>query len=284
MIIKHTKTNKNKQSLKYSSRYSKKVSSDPDIRVFSYNVSWESLSGKKSDWELCNNASNSNHPRHHSVCTGNISQVINENPTDFITLQEAGEYHKLIKQSPRMQNMEYRTHESGLDLVITFWEKKYKLINQLTGEFEKGRPWLACFLKYNSMGKNMIIAVVNVHFGHYTEEEEIEKINGMIGDIKTYCKNEKIDVKRFILAGDFNYDIKKITSDRSDRDDSNDNIIMSNGIKFHYHPKHVLTCCIRRRRHYDHVMDSKSQPLDIIIPDVHYMASDHKPIIVKLVK
>lgn len=285
MVIKlsrKTKKNKTKKTILVDRKKTKKQIRSP-IRIFSYNVSWESLSGLKPGWELCNNAVDPKHPRHHSVCSGNISQVIEENPTDFITLQEAGEYQKLINQSPRMAKMLYKEHESGKDVVITFWERKWKLLDHITGKFETGRPWLTCFFKDRYMdgnsGRGGCLVLVNVHFGHYNEWEEREHLNVMMQNIIEYGKNKKINVKRFIISGDFNYDIKNLgNGEKNERND----IIQIGDKEFHHHPKHILTCCIRRRRHYDHVIDTKSPPRDIIIPDVHYMASDHKPILAVL--
>lgn len=119
------------------------------------------------------------------------------------------------------------------------------------------------------------MVLVNVHFGHYNEEEEREHLTIMMQNIIEYGKNKKINVKRFIISGDFNYDIKNLGNGEK-------HIIQIGNKEFHYHPKHILTCSIRRRRHYDHVIDTQSPPRDINIPDVHYMASDHKPILAVL--
>lgn len=119
---------------------------DP-IRIFSYNVSWESLSGAKSGWELCNNAVDPKHPRHHTVCTGNICQAIEENPSDFITLQEAGEYQKLIDQSPRMAKMLYKACKSGKEVIITFWNGNGNYWIILVGNLKLADHGLPVFLR-----------------------------------------------------------------------------------------------------------------------------------------
>ena len=110
-----------------------------NIKIFSYNISWESMSGKIPNWELCNIQEDKykNHPRHYSVCNNNISKVIENNPSDFVLLQEATDYEKLLKQSPRLQKMKFIKHNSDLDVIITFWNsKKYKLLHILPGAFE----------------------------------------------------------------------------------------------------------------------------------------------------
>ena len=235
-----------------------------NISVLSYNISWESMSGAKKDWALCSNNTNPKNPRHVSVCVSNIGKVINENPTDFITLQEATEYKKLLLECPRLKKMQYKVHNSDLDVIVTFWDNKYKMIDSVEGEFEKNRPWMAILFSNG-------ICLVNVHFGHYDSNEEYNKMENMIKKINAKIKENIIKCNRYIISGDFNYDIKDLAGGNG--------IINLDGVKFYNHPKHMLTCCVSRRRHYDHIIDSYKPPKDIFIPNVEYMASDHKPII-----
>ena len=259
------------------------------ISILSYNISWESMTGSVSKWPLCSNNSNKNNPKHYSVCVNNITEVINNTNTntnsttkstttnsttnstlDFITLQEATNYDKLIEQSPVLRKMEYEKHISGLDTIITFYKPIYNLLYTIKGKFELGRPWMATIYDNG-------ICLINVHMGHYSKETEYFKLDTMLFTIKNYImKHDNIkNVKRYIISGDFNYNIKNI---------GKKNKLFINGIKFYYHSKHILTCCIKRTTHFDHVIDSLNNPIDIQIPNVKYMASDHKPIIVKLVK
>lgn len=236
---------------------------DHHIKILSYNISWESMSGEKHDWPLCSNNIDNNHPKHNSICVGNIGKVIEENTSDFVVLQEAADYKILMKESPRLKNMNYKLHKSGKDVVITFWNNKFKLHKYIFGEFEHGRPWLATIFSNG-------LCLINVHLGHYQSLDVYKKLNHMI----KYINSQFISsIKRYIISGDFNYDIKKF---------SNDNNFILDNQKFYYNKKHILTCCVNRTKHYDHVIDTLKPPLDIIIPDVHYMASDHKPILATL--
>jgi endonuclease/exonuclease/phosphatase family metal-dependent hydrolase len=254
-----------------------------DISILSYNISWESMSGAKKDWQLCSNNTNPKNPNHSSVCVSNIAKVINENPVDFITLQEATDYEKLLKECPILGKMKYIVHNSGLDVIITFWDSKYKMIKTVKGEFEKGRPWMATIFSNG-------ICLINVHFGHYDSHDEYKHLENIIKKIKQKCnifkstrqtitnlsKKKLYDnmISRFIISGDFNYDIKNFGDKKG--------IIILDDVRFYHNPKHMLTCCISRRRHYDHVIDTYHSPLKITIPEVNYMASDHKPIIARL--
>ena len=262
-----TRKLKEKKNINSSRKNSKKSikSHHKAINIIAYNLSWESMTGKKPEWALCSNNTNPNHPRHHSVCIGNVATVLENNPADFILLQEAENHNNLLEESQRLKNMEYEMHESHKDKMITFWNKKYKSAKIIRDEFEPGRPWMA-ILYTNGW------CVVNVHFGHYSRDEETNKLNKLIRKIK----KELIQAggyKRLIIGGDFNYDIKRL---------GNRGKLILDSVIFHYHPKNLLTCCINRRVQNDHVIDTHSQLLDINIPPVAHMASDHKPILAVL--
>lgn len=252
------------------------------IAILSYNISWESMNGSVKQWALCNNNTDINNPKHFSVCVNNISNVFDEKfdekygELDFITLQEATDYKKLIKESSRLKQMKYEVHKSGLDTIVTFWDPKYKLKYKINGEFEEGRPWMATVFNSN-MNTNANLCLINIHMGHYNKEEEFKMLTKMIIDMQNEIKtkqNVNYANMRYVISGDFNYNIKEFG-------DSNNSFVLNN-TKFYFNSKHILTCCINRRRHNDHVIDSLALPQDIIIPKVNYMASDHKPILVKL--
>ena len=265
-----------KHTRKYTRKYTRKNTkisrnSKDNISILSYNISWESMSGKVKNWALCSNNTNPKNPKHSSVCVSNIGKVINENPTDFITLQEATDYKKLLRECPRLSKMEYKVHNSGLDVIVTFWDAKYKLHSNILGDFEHERPWMANIFTNG-------LCLINVHFGHNSSSDEYKHLANMmkklIARIEKEKEKDKINCNRYIISGDFNYDIKDFGDKKS--------IINLDGIRFYHHPKHILTCCISRRCHNDHVIDSYKSPLDINIPNVDYMASDHKPIIAVL--
>ena len=308
-LNKKNKTNKNVNSV---------INSAKLIKILSYNISWESMSGSVKNWTLCSNNTNPNDSKHNSVCVNNIADVFKQdlesgfkksrrqnyniksihkdnNNLDFITLQESTDFKKLIELSSQLKNMKYEVHNSGLDVMTTFWKPKYKLLYTIKGEFEKGRPWMATVF-------NCGICLINVHFGHYNTNEEYRKLENMIFTIKEEIRKKQLtrqltrqstiqsaiqstrqstrqsnsyDVKRFIISGDFNYNIKDFGNSNK--------IIKINGTNLHYNPKKILTCCIKRNKHYDHVIDSMARPVTINIPKVKYMASDHKPILVELV-
>lgn len=278
--ITNTKTNKTETNKTKINNGNRKA----NIRVLSYNISWESMTGNKKKWMLCSVNDDKSHPKHFSVCVNNISGVIEENESDFVCLQEAMDYEKLIKESPRLGKMKYEHHKSGLDNMVSFWKPKYKLLYCLKGEFEEGRPWMATIF-HNG------VCLINVHFGHYDDKGEFEMLEKMFKDVKQgidmkekennvknvnkQSKNNKQNVNRYIISGDFNYDIKKFGDDKCK--------IILDGMTFYHNPRKLISCRLKRWCHYDHVIDSKAKPMDVMIPDVHHMASDHKPILAVLV-
>ena len=215
---KHKSTLKRKTKRKHKSTLKRKTNnSDSRIAILSYNISWESMSGTDKNWSLCNNNTDKNNPKHVSVCVNNVSSVFDDNQNlDFVTLQEATDYKKLIIQSSRLKNMNYKKHKSGLDMMVTFWDKKYKLQDKIIGEFEEGRPWMATIFTNNSKRN---ICLINVHMGHYDTEKQIKMMDNMFLDIKFKLKNklkEKNTEKlRYIISGDFNYDIKEFGDSRN---------------------------------------------------------------------
>ena len=262
---KTNKTNKSNKIIKTNKNVSR-------LNILSYNISWESMSGTDKKWALCNNTTDKNNSKHVSVCVNNVASVFDtaSKSLDFVTLQEASDYQKLINESPRLQKMKYEIYNSGLDTIVTFWDPKYKLESKITGEFEYERPWMATIFTND-------ICLVNVHMGHYDTKEQFAMMEKMLKDIRVKIKQDKQNNQnklRYIISGDFNYDIKRFGGSR--------NYFTLDNTKLYFNTKHILTCCINRKKHNDHVIDSTGPPKNITIPKVNYMASDHKPILVEV--
>ena len=276
---KHTKQHTKQHTKLNTKQHTKTILNNAKhILILSYNISWESMSGSVKSWALCSNNTDITNSKHNSICISNIGKVINENKTDFITLQEAAKYKKLFIECHRLSKMSYETYKSGLDVIVTFWNNKYKCIKKITGEFENGRPWMAIIFSNG-------ICLINVHLGHYKNNEVYKKLHNLIHTIKNTSDTHTRLIKRYIISGDFNYDIKKLWEGSiftfTHTPNPKHTLKLDNTI-FYYHPKHILTCCVNRSNHFDHVIDTYNTPYKIYIPNVEYMASDHKPIIAAL--
>lgn len=194
----------------------------------------------------------------------NIKNALKIYDIDILLFQEAENYKKIKKILNK--KYEYVLSKSGLEYQITFYKKSYKLIKVLTGEFEIGRPFQIIFFydKYNDYN----FLLINVHLGHYN----IDKL--LYNKISDIIQKEKIEIKYFMIGGDFN---KKIDL-----------------IKFLYNKKiyelkntknNILTCCNENGINYkydsDYVLCNK-KPIKRINISKYYPSSDHGLIIIEL--
>lgn len=121
------------------------------IRVLSYNISWEAMTG-----EWCSG-------ENPTKCLKNIAKFIQDKgPYDFVGLQEASEWNEIKKRSTYLQNMNH-VHLRFSEEQITFYDKKYILddgIQIIKSYFgTPGRPITILFFQGN-------LCVINVHAGH----------------------------------------------------------------------------------------------------------------------
>lgn len=229
------------------------------MRIFTYNVSWQSMTGDPR-WKFCNNNTDPTDNKYFMKCVKNVAKVIDENaPYDFVLLQEASNYKKIISECEYLQSMEFEVHKSGSENMVTFWDgDKYELESKLVGEFVKGRPWQALTFNGN-------LTVVNIHAEHQRVPILIKKLNKLMVNI-----SEKNSPHRFIIGGDFNNDVG-LTVDLA-------------GIPFYNSLENIPTCCLPSniKLNFDHVLDSIAPPKKIFSPIVNKLASDHLPVIVIL--
>ena len=241
------------------------------IRVLTYNISWESMTGKPG-WSLCPTMASP------QVCQKNVAHSITKNgPFDLIGLQEAAEWQNIIELSSLLKNMSYAVAKSGNAEVASFWNKSifkenadkriksscdalrdeykhnknYKLSKNNYGD----RPILILFFD------NQKIIFVNAHFPHHDQEELIKLI-----EVKYLSQNPDY---RVIIAGDFNTNFpKNITPFKRQYTVGNTS---KNTCCIPPHVSHSLV--------YDHVLADRVQKIDTFVPVVTTPASDHLPVI-----
>jgi len=234
------------------------------MKILTYNVSWQSMTGKSSNWKLCN-SQNPDDPKYYGNCIYNIAKMIDENgPYDFILLQEATNYQKLIEISPTLQQMDFEYHKSNHDIIITFWDHRYQLMENLKGEFQPGRPWQCLQFVGN-------ISIINVHLGHYNRHGFVNKLKKMVCQISEKLKNSRV-----IMGGDFNYFLNDPKNGFGHR-------LELENINFYVGKQILLSCCMppfdKLKLQFDHILDSLSEPIKIVTPPVNKLSSDHIPII-----
>jgi hypothetical protein len=234
------------------------------MKILSFNVSWESMTGKKSEWGLCNNKTDRSNPKHYMNCINNVANLIDDNGDyDFVSLQEAANYKKIIDNSKILKKMNNHVGISGKEEIVTFWNEKYKLLNYIDGDFESGRP-------YNILIFRQLI-IINVHLGHYNKEILYNKLRKPIGNINMY---NGFKPKRIIMMGDFNGELQKYFGSK----------LKLNQYTFYINKKIILTCCsnIAKENKYtqqvDHIIDTKKAPVTYTIEQDDLLRSDHLPI------
>ena len=217
------------------------------IKLITYNISWKSMTGLDRNWNLCNTRDEKDR-RWVGVCVDNIKNTIDNKKYDFILLQEATNYKKLIEGSKYLKHMQYLHSKSGKDEIITFWNKKYIPLNYKYGEFKRGRPWQ--YVEFKEF------TLINIHAPHISLDNLLLHLAEIINHINN----------RIIIGGDFNNMIDKKK-------------IKINGRTFYNDNKMLYTCCQPNNLHYyfDHIIDTKKTP-HINIKKVKLLSSDHLPI------
>lgn len=242
------------------------------IKILTYNVSWQSTSGKQSGWALCNNAIDETNDRHFTKCIQNMVKFIDDNgPYDFVCLQEITNLDIFIKESTVLPKMSYDAHKSGPEEIVTFWDAKYHLSETKNGEFKPGRPYQILIFQEK-------ICLINIHLPHTNKFRIKQNLGLMFDDLDT-----QLEGYRFIIAGDFNYAIN-----HGDKRIGFLPKLHIHNTSFYIDPSYILTCCVppfeKLKLQFDHVIDSFAMPGSINSPSMGYPASDHLPIIAILAR
>jgi len=280
---------------------SKQLSTSP-IKILTYNVWHDAMMGNKGKDRR-----------------NNILNVIKARSTyDFIALQEATRTDPTYNNIPELKDMGYINHHYELEQMTTFYNKnRYTLTQKFLWGFEDGRPFQVLVFS------NQKLVFINVHPGHIENNNENYIFNG---DTKKNARNKgltyalenvydatekqsfwnrtsrkpepiypdfpvKVDIDlsnyRFIIAGDFNYNINNLHIPYKKK-----HIIVNNVQK---DDDRINTCCnptnnkqIVRKDKYDHILDSEQNSLvkyniaETPNIDLFNQASDHLPIEVEL--
>lgn len=256
------------------------------MKVLSYNVKWDAMTGKE---KRCNTSSN--------PCINTISNFIeNYSQFDLIMLQEASKYRDLVGMTPSMQEMKLIGGKVGPEEIVTLWNpQKYQLddtypgscpnylLGSITDNKGGGRPIQIIFFRQK-------ICVINIHADH---DWQIGRFNFFVKNIiEKYPKSHqneilaKLSKYDIILGGDFNHKLNDLSTDKKIR------IFNTSFYKSHvdlYGITFTNTCCTTNTNFYphdkvtDHILSTLSgNKTDVIIPYNNNYASDHLPIIRKL--
>lgn len=242
------------------------------IRIFSWNICWEKMQGKKALGKSCKDN-----------CYNEFGKYLNNtilDNYDILCFQEASDndpnvnYNKHIENFKFISNNTYeiQKHKSGKDAMITlFKKKKFTFRNRFYGDLSKGykkahggRPFLITILENNYNSE--IILLCNVHFPH--NQQTPEKI---LKDTFQIIYNQ-IKFNRIIVVGDHNHNYysheftQKISFDKN---------------KFKFYNNRTERPNTLYSKQIDLVSDTKSKPkyYKLNVPKFNGIpVSDHSPI------
>jgi hypothetical protein len=141
---------------------------DNNIRVLSYNICWEAMSGiklKKSSLELCDNEK---YPNDYERCQNNvIDLIINTQPLDFIAIQETG--------GPADQKDVPKGTEQTFSTRIENYEKELPDMTKIRSKF--GEKMDTC---YNNKKYNLLYTFIGNLPNYIEKPKNREKPNEVI--------------------------------------------------------------------------------------------------------
>lgn len=222
------------------------------MRILSYNVSWKNMTGVYSE-----------------IAQKNVAFYIDSlSNLDFIVLQEASNYNRIIQKSKTLKKMEYYVARDIYEDLLIFWNKKKFICfdkQTIHGPITPGRPYLMMFFQQKE--NNEIFCLTNVHFGHHKKETLFKLLTYLISKIPETLENSLDKISRIIFVGDFNNEI----SDISKYTIGNKIFYTSNKIDY--------TCCLPKlSEQFDNAIDTKNRIEQFPI-NYDLYASDHIPIL-----
>lgn len=173
-----------------------------DIQVFSWNISWEAMTGtntRVSGIQCIINDSN--------VCLQNVINITKQHILcDFIALQEAEHWNHIFINFNSTHNSvltEQIINSNSLTTakLLTFYHKKYILNDKIEGNMHhhEGRPFMILFFDNNKL------CVINLHSGH----GELKNFDNYVKKSLNSHVNKDQLIKKLayydiIMMGDFN--------------------------------------------------------------------------------
>lgn len=230
-----------------------------NISIFSYNVFWKIMKNENSPLEKTIGSTKLLELKSNII--SNITNVINYYNPFIYCFQEAESTLSIIEL---FSNSEYEYHigYSEPEHILTVWRKdviKKKLV--LDGEFEPGRPFSIIIFKDIRYMNYMMLINIHAPHHHNTNLSIFEPIQKIIDLNKNIIL--KYDIKRIVMVGDFNRDIRsqiKIEPMRYK--------LKINSIEYNFYPIEDTinkTCCSLKgwgyKLNYDQTIDTYLSPL-----------------------
>jgi len=169
------------------------------VKILTWNIYWMAMTNSTDNKSLLGNVCKNN------KCKKNITNFIIEKCKlnyKFITLQESSNYEYILKQMEKNNINNYSYFQSAdIDSIITFYPKRYELINSYKNVIIRHRPYHILLLKSNKY----FYIIINLHNGHgITKELLISRISeGLNSILNINIPITKNNIK-ILMMGDFN--------------------------------------------------------------------------------
>lgn len=181
------------------------------MRILTFNICWEAMKGATDSphtlarkcYKLADGT---------TICMRNLIDFMNScDSYDIIGIQEAILYHQIIKKSTTLQKLNYISHRSGDEDMITFYNPSYKLKYVSLDEFEQGRPFQilvfeTCLIIQVHNSHAQSIPLLEKHISRGFDSLRHLNSNRPIAPsvYNKICENIASGAIRVIALGDFN--------------------------------------------------------------------------------
>ncbi len=255
------------------------------IRVLSYNVSFHAMSGTKNDKSIkveCPKDNNNN-----TKCLVNVASFIkSKGPFDFIGLQEAANYQKIIELAEISNMTCIHNKPDARDMVTLYDPNKYKLEHEPINYYMNGkdRPFTILFFEGQ-------LCVINMH---PLDRNDFYKLDSYLKNLFVFNKDEfemvkdKLKTYTIIMMGDMNTNFGNDTNILILRD------VFMGGRMLHGKNK-TGTCCsdklmpsvglsqVNVQNAFDHILTTRNKEyIKTYVYDTNKPASNHLPIIAEI--
>jgi hypothetical protein len=237
-----------------------------NISICSYNLFWKVMDNNLSPLEI--KVGKDNLLKLKKNILKNIFFIKNYYNPFIFCFQESASYTDILDIFEK-NKYDFYLGKSGPEYILTVWRLNIlKKIKMFDGEFELGRPFT--IILFEDLRFNLHFILINIHAGHNIDTfknifDPIQKnINNNHKDIK------KFNIKRIIIAGDFNRDISNEILNNTNNSNNGYQLII-NSFKYNFYPfiSDNKTCCNLNgygyKQNYDQLIDSYDIPI-IIYP------------------
>ena len=229
------------------------------LSICSYNIFWQIMDLKNSP--LLQKIKINELEKYRKNILKNIYLTHNYYNPFIYCFQETSSSYSDIINIFNPKDFDHHVGYSNPEHILTIWNNTaIKLMLNIDGEFEPGRPFSLFVFKNISNKKTFIL--INIHAGH-----KLDTYDSIFVPIQNIIKlNQKklilFDITRIIIVGDFNRNINKEIYENKKKFML---IINNKNIYFNTYKSNNNTCCSLKgyghTKNFDQVIDTYSKPI-----------------------